>query len=281
MARKIPTHTMDHAIELYLAGKPVQEIRAATGVAHNTLARERSRRGIPPRDRITVPDGAIVRQYESGASEYALSRQYGISRQAIRRRLEAAGVHVRGTSEAGFVRAAQMTEDERRAQAAAAHKAARQRKVPHIELLRRALTNEASGGPQSDGEALLARLLNERGEHVTHQRAIGTSNVDLAVLPVAMEVLGGGFHSFKAKHAQRTPDILDAGWHLVRGWNYEGRSALGPGAADYLVAFFDEVRRNPPATSQYRVIAGNGELLTACGREDNEFPLVPPPRGLL
>lgn len=62
-------------------------------------------------------------------------------------------------------------------------------------------------------------------------------------------------------------------------WDYEGRSAIGQGAAEYLVSFTEEVRRNPPATSQYRVITGKGELLAARGREDNEFPLVPPPRG--
>jgi hypothetical protein len=124
-------------------------------------------------------------------------------------------------------------------------------------------------------------MLAERGIDSIAQRAIGVYNVDLAALPVAVEVLGGGWHSIKTVHAERTPYILDEGWHLVMVWDYEGRSSLGPGAADYVVAFLDEVRRNPPATCQYRVISGQGKLLAACGREDNEFPLVPPPRGRL
>lgn len=119
------------------------------------------------------------------------------------------------------------------------------------------------------------------------RRAKGQEHFDQArgiverynALPVAVEVLGGGWHGVKARHAERTPYILDAGWHLVMIWDHEGSSALSAGAADYLVSFAEEVRRNPPATCQYRVISGNGQLLAACGREDNEFPLVPPSRG--
>jgi hypothetical protein len=62
-------------------------------------------------------------------------------------------------------------------------------------------------------------------------------------------------------------------------WDYEGVSDLGPGAAEYIVTFLDEVRRNPPATCQYRVITGQGQVLAACGSESGEFPLIPPPRG--
>src|SRR5690606_34733996 len=111
------------------------------------------------------------------------------------------------------------------------------------------------------------------------QKAIGKYNVDFAVAPVAMEVLGGGWHLAKRHHAVRTPQILDAGWHLVFIWDHEGRSALTAGAADYVVTFLKQVRRNPPAVGQYRVISGDGQLLSTGSRDDDEFPLVPPPRG--
>src|SRR5690606_3138283 len=130
----------------------------------------------------------------------------------------------------------------------------------------------------SAGEKFLLNELIERGETPTVERAIVPYNVDTAMLPVAVEVLGGGFHSTQTTDAERTPYNLDAGWHLVMVWDHEGSSALGPGAADYVVACLDEVRRNPPATCQYRVISGDGQLLAARGREDDEFPLVPPPR---
>lgn len=279
MAAKLTPDQLDNAIRLYLAGEPVQNIPSATGVSLSRFQRERTARGVPSRKTLALPTDAIVKAYLAGASEYALSRQYGVSRNVIAKRLLESGIARRDSSDAGKVRASQMTEGERKDQTRAANRASRGRRQPEIEKLRRALTIERVGRPSSAGESSLLNMMRKLGEVPVCERAIGKYNVDLAMLPVAVEVLGGGWHSIKARHRERTPDILDAGWHLVMVWDFEGRSALGQGAAEYLVAFLDEVRRNPPATCQYRVIAGNGELLAARGREDNEFPLVPPPRG--
>ena len=281
MAAKIPTDRMDNAIQLYLAGETVEKIRAATGVAFTTLSKERQARGIPPRSEHTLPIGEIVDAYLAGASENALAVQHGVSRGTIAKRLNGAGIERRGLSEAGVTRNQKLTPSERKSQVAAANRAARMRTVPQVTKLRNALHVEAAGQSDSAGEATLAAMLEERGLAPIKQRAIGVYNVDMAILPVAVEVLGGGWHAVKSVHAERTPYILDEGWHLLMVWDYEGRSALGPGAANYIVAFLDEIRRNPPATSQYRVISGSGELLAASGRESNEFPLVPPPRGAL
>lgn len=279
MSRPVNPATLDYAIELYLAGEPVEQIPSKAGVSLTRLHRERIARGIPTRFHRDLPTAEIARAYESGASEYALARQYGVGRAIIGKQLALAGLQRRGLGEAQSTRAAQMTPEQRKAQVTEANRAARRRRIPEIEKFRRALTVERQGRPGSDGEVRLHEMLRERGEQPAIERAIGPYNVDLAMLPVAVEVLGGGFHGVKARHAERTPYILDAGWHLVMVWNYEGVSALGSGAADYLVAFAEEVRRNPPATCQYRVITGQGEFLAARSREDNEFPLEPPPRG--
>lgn len=279
MAAKLSPAQLDHAIELYLAGEPLEKIPAAAGVSVSRLQRERAARGIPPRKIRDLPAAQIVQQYRTGSSEFALSRQYGVSRGPITRILTEAGVERRGPQEAGITRNERLSADERKRQAAAANRAARMRRVPQIAKYRRALLTEAAGAHDSAGERMLAEMLRERGLAPVIQRAVGPYNVDLALLPVAVEVLGGGWHSVKSVHSERTPHILDEGWHLVMVWDYEGRSTLGPGAADYLVAFLEEVRRNPPATCQYRVVTGQGEVLAAFGREDDEFPLVPPPRG--
>lgn len=282
MAAPLDPAKVDHAIQLYVSGEPVQKIQAASGVSLTRLHRERAARGIPARERLlTLPAEKIVAAYLAGASEYALSQEYGISRGPIARCLTEAGIERRSMSAAGEVRATQMSPVERKRQAAEANRASRRRRVPQIDKLRRALTLEHRGNRTSAGEQAMAEMLAARGMRVTAQRAVGVYNVDLAAAPVAVEVLGGGWHSIKSSHAERTPYILDEGWHLVMVWDYEGRSALGPGAADYVVAFAEQVRRNPPTTCQYRVITGQGESLAACGREDNEFPLVPPPRGSL
>ena len=279
MAAPLDPANVDKAIELYLAGQTLSEIQATTGVGSTVLHRYRKRRGIPARPTSTLDPDRIVRAYLAGASEYALARENGTSRGPIERILRQAGVERRGCSEAGIVRNAQMTVEERKAQVFAANAAARGRTVSEIEKMRRALRNELTESHQSVGEQLLGQMLRERGFDPIPQRCIGVCNVDLAMNPVAVEVLGGGWHAYKPVHAHRVPYILDQGWHLVMVWDHEGRSALGPGAAEYLIAFTQEVRSNPPATCQYRVISGDGELLSSRGREDNEFPVEPPPRG--
>ena len=281
MAAPLNPAKIDHAISLYLAGKTQREIHADTGVSPTVLHRARKARGIPTRPKLALDADKIVRAYLAGASEYALAQQHGVSRGPIERILRESGVERRGCSEAGVVRNANLTVEQRKAQTFAANVAARGRSMKEIEKVRRALRNELTESHQSAGEQILRQLLRERGADPTPQRTIGVCNVDLAMNPVAVEVLGGGWHAHKPIHAERIPYILDQGWNLVMVWDHEGRSALGPGAAEYLVAFTDEVRRNPPATCQYRVISGNGEVLTARGREDNEFPVVPPPRGRL
>lgn len=279
MPAKTDPANLNHAIELYLAGEPMEQISAATGVTKTVLTRERIARRIPPRRVHELPIDAIAAAYLSGASEYALGRQYGVSRNVIGRRLEQSGIERRTSSEAGLMRAAKMSPAERKLQSAAANRAARMRRTPLIDKLRHALAVEQRGESGSASEEALWQMMADRNRPMAKQRAVGPYNVDLAGLPIAVEVLGGGWHAIKSAHAERTPYILDEGWHLVMVWDYEGRSALSGGAADYLVTFMDQVRWNPPATCQYRVIAGNGELLAARGREDDEFPLVPPPRG--
>lgn len=278
MAAKLSPLNLDHAIELYLAGQPQAEILAATGISASTLHRERNRRGIPPRGALVIGDEAIE-SYRAGESEYSLGNRLGISRSAVRRCLIEQGVQPRDRSEAGITRAKQMSPEARSAQVAAAHAAVlgvtvtEERKVAHAKALQRI------GRIEPGGEQLMADWLTDRGWTLTPQRAIGRYNVDLAEQPVAVEILGGGWHALKATHATRTPYILDRGWAMLFVWNYEGRSALTERAADYATAFRDQVRRDPALIGEYRVIAGDGETLSRGRVDDGEFTLVPPPRG--
>lgn len=281
MSTETEASRADNAISLYLSGKPLHQIKSETGVGPSLLHRIRQRRGVPTRPRrAPTDDQSIIRAYQAGSSENALARQYGVSRGAIANILADAGVSRRGMSEAGITRNENLTADQRRKQAAAANVASRQRKVPELDKLRRAIHNEWRIGPQSNGERYLWHALALHKP--ISQRAIGPYNVDLAMPPVAVEILGGRWHVTNPAHCQRTPYILDQGWHLILVWALDdGSRPLGPGAAEHIIAFTDRMRRNPPATCQYRVIDGDGQLLAARGREDSNFPVVPPPRGRL
>jgi very-short-patch-repair endonuclease len=273
---------IDNAIKLYLSGQPLKEILANTGVSRSVFHRARHAQGIPPRQVIVLPEAEIVGAYEAGESEQSIANRYGVMRAVVRRHLKEAGVHLRTSAEANALRMSRLTSEEKVRLTEAAHDAVRGKSPSgrSLELAAQRREQNPWHALQSDGERLFDQWLHGRGLRFTPQKAIGPYNVDFAVSSVAVEILGGGWHSTKyARHALRSPYILDAGWHLLMVWNYEGRSAMRPEAADYLVAFLDEVGSNPTAPRQYRVIAGGGELLAARRREDDEFPLVPPPRG--
>lgn len=278
MSAPLDPANVDHAIELYLDGKPIGEIAATTGVSPTSLRRIRSSRGIPSRSGPTQLTG-VVRDYLAGESEYALAMKHGVSRNVVRRHLIEAKVTPRGRSEAGRVRVDRMSPEQRRKQSAAAHTAARGMKHSHESLVIRARKREALGTVGSAGEQMVVDAFARAGEQPVTQCAIDKYNVDVAVPPVAVEVLGGGWHLEKRHHAQRTPTILNQGWAMLFIWNHEGSSALTEYGAQYAVAFLNEVRGNPSIIGEYRVIAGNGKLLTAGRADDNQFPLVPPPRG--
>lgn len=270
---------VDHAIDLYLAGESLAKIKALTGVGSTVLHRKRASRGIPPRRVKELPVSDIAAAYQAGESEYALSQRYGVSRNVIRRRLEQQGVPIRDMSAAGKVRARRMTPDERIAQARAAHDAVRGVRHTEEQLLARAAGREARGLCDSPGELFLMGELRRRGVQPIPQKAIGKYNVDFAIPPVAVEVLGGGWHYTKRHHSERTPHILNQGWCLLFIWNHEGKGALSGEAADYVVAYLNETRRDPSLIGEYRVIGGRGQFLAAGRAEDDKFPLVPPPRG--
>lgn len=275
-----PRH-LDDAIRLYLAGEPLNEIRCATGVGATVLHRARRARGVPSRPRAdALKTSEIVADYVAGLSEMTVAQKHSTSRQRVRAVLVESGVEVRDRSAAGRNRADRMTAEQRRAQAVPAHTTWRGGHHAEKSLVAAALTRERRGRLGSEGEMLLYRMLRKQGLAPVPQKAVGKYNVDLAIETVAVEVLGGSWHlRRRSMHAQRSKHILDAGWHLVMVWDSDGRSTLGPGAAQYLIALLEELRRNPPAQRQYRVIGGDGHLLAACGADRDELPLVPPPRG--
>lgn len=279
MAAPLDPRHLDHAIELYLAGEPQSEILTTTGISATSLHRERGRRGIPPRRNLLLDVQALADAYLSGESEYAISKRLGISRATIRERLRQADVAVRNSSQAGLLRASKMPATQRAQQVAAAHQAKRGKPATLADLETRARTRERDGKFGSEGERFLAYLLEERGLRPIPQKAVGKYNVDFAVGPVAVEVLGGNWHATKRTHATRTPHILNAGWNLVFVWNAKTYSPITSGAADHIVAVCEEMDWQPPAVCQYRVISGSGQLLAAGSANSGAFTLVPPPRG--
>lgn len=267
---------LDRAVGLYVSGKTLAEVKGLCGVPPSVVSRELKKRGIPARTRrAELPTEEIAAAYRNGESELALAEHFQVDRSAIRRVLTESGVEVRGRSAAQYTRLAKMTSEERSLLTEAAHEAARGRTVPAEELSERARMRERTMSHASPREGIFGKYFTRRALEVTPQKAVGPYNVDFAIGPVAVEVLGGNWHAYKPEHAQRTPYLLNAGWHVLFVWDLK-KAPLCVEAAEYVLAWAQQASGNPSAVRQYRVIRGDGQLAASGCADDQHFPLIPP-----
>lgn len=255
--KRIDLPNLDDVVERYLAGATSQQLADELGVSPQTILRNLKRAGVPTRPAHTIrtveiPE-EIVTRYQSGDSAMTLAREFGIHEALIRRELRERGIVVRPRSDYS-------TNME------PAHNAARGRRHGLDERLLRSATNEREVLHASEYEVHFSGLLIERGVEHVPQRQIGPYNVDLAVaeLPIAVEIRGGNGGSHREpRRTQRLEYILGEGWSLLEVLVRYGRfTPVTGGSADYLVAWLDELRRNPSARCEHRVVRANGEPYT-------------------
>lgn len=279
---------IDYAVQRYIGGEGREAICQSTpGLSDGVLKRELIARGVlrtkaeryalagekaAVKRRTPVDIERIVRLYESGESEVAVGRAVGVSRMIVRRVLVNAGVSLRGYGQNAIV-AARRTPEENKALTAAANKAARGRVASEEERVRTAQTRERNRSGVSHYEVFIEKKLRTLGIASTPQKACGRYNIDIAVGPVAMEVFGGGWHA-GGRHLARAPQrfsyLFDQGWCVLVVWVPGGSSTpLTLGAVEYLVAWLDEIKRDPSTARGYRVIWGSGQEI-ARGRPDGD-----------
>lgn len=280
---------VSNAANLYRNGESVASIARRFGCDGDTLSKHLKRIGVnvtkvgrPNPTRIPMPDDFLPR-YEAGESLLALAKSYGISRTALFRWLEEAGVERRSYSDAQRIRVSKMTSAERSAQAKAAHDAVRGRTVPFMEKAKNAYIRELNAfhghAKFSVYEALMDGWLTDRGIVHVFQKSVGPYNVDFYIIGgVAVEVLGGSWHAVKSrriKESKRAKYILDLGLNMVFVWSTTN-TPMVEACADEIVSIVDFSRSNPTVRGKYWVIRGDGKVVAACRDDMDERALVVP-----
>jgi hypothetical protein len=235
-----------------------------------------------PRKTTVVDANYIVDNYLSGASENALAKELGVSRNVIRKRLLDNGIEPRTQSQAESLKWSQMTALQRKLQIQSAHLAARgPQSFEHRCSIARSVQKSAKQSPlevvvQKDLEP---RLL--RPDLIVPQKAIGPYNCDLGVRPVAVEIFGGHWHWY-GKHLARTEKriryICNQSWALLM-LVINARSPWTPNFADYAANFIEEARRNPSMLGGYWVVWRAGKFVTSGRGDDDKISIKPPFRG--
>ena len=282
MTRALDPALVEKAVALYVAGKTGPQVATEVGISLSTLSRELQARGIKTRGlrRNDLPTEEVRLRYQGGETEQSLAKVYAVDRSVIARLLREQAIPRRGLSEAMSLRYVGMTREERKAISAKANATMRGRPANPDQLRKAAKTRERRPFHRSAYEDTMAKWLCERNTTHIREKAIDKYNVDFAVGTVAVEILGGEWHTTRTKtliHNQRTPYLLNAGWAVLFVWATTN-CPLTSVAADYLVAYADETRRNPSLVGEYRVIRGDGQLLARGRREDYELTGIQPAR---
>ena len=229
--------------------------------------------------RIDLDVSDIVKKYIGGMSENALSKLYKANRWTIRQRLLEAGIKIRGRSEAELLKWSQMSPQKRKRQVAAAHKAAKGRKAPIEEKIKRAQAREIKGGFDSGLEEIVFNLLALMNFETIPQKAIGPYSCDLGAEPVAVEIFGGNWHMSGQRGRQRKRAIryfLDHDWHCYIVVFDERRHPTNPSVTDNIISYVEQIRSNPPAVCEYRMVWSSGEFIAAGCANDDEISFVSP-----
>jgi very-short-patch-repair endonuclease len=206
----------------------------------------------------------LIRRYQGGESLKKLSDETGVSRGRAGQRpagltgaFVAAGVKLRGRSEAELVKWSRMPRKQRRRQVAAAQAARRGSKDTEATKLARARTRFQRCLMASPAEHAVADALRVLGFSVRQQFPLGKYNLDLALdeLLVAVEIEDEwSSGNYPTELFDRTKDILDRGWLVAF---VVGKTLDAAHVTQQLLALADALRGDKTLHGQYWVIGSN------------------------
>lgn len=277
MTLKWNSSDLDDLIKSYRAGESAVSLGKRYGVSHTAVMRL-LRRKLPDYRHATgkwePPDlSALVDSYRSGSSIKSLSERYGVSRRTITRYVQDLPDY-RSHGDANRLMATERTPEQRTAWTAAA-RAARRGQVdgPRVRN-RRALTRQHQTCFIGRGEQELIGWLNSRGVVTQPQFPVDGYNIDIAVPPVAVELITSlGNPLRRARIQKRVENLTNAGWHVLCVW-LPRAGTLVEEATDQVIAFIEATKRDPSPIGQCRVIWGASQDMIG-SRDPNKMACVP------
>ena len=217
--------------------------------------------------RTDVNTNDLIKLYRQGMSIKALSDKFNIARTGITSRLKTAGVPIRGRSEAMYLRMSQASPEERKRLTSFANDALRGSKQPEDGMVKRAKCVQQTGSKIGKNEDVLREWISDLGLDPIPQLAVNRYNIDLAIHPIAVELLcAAASPIYRTADRKKIKYLTNHGWAVLYIW--VGRDGIfDTRCASYVRSYFDSVKRDPSLIGEYRVIRGSGEFY-ASGRND-------------
>lgn len=282
MSNMIGTFDADDFIRRYISGESLAALAKTAHIDYRDARRILVDRGIAIRSkaesahRKVLPTSDIVRLYQDGTTVKDIARQYSVSEQIVSRALLEAGIVIT-RFETMRRRTARLSDLER----AALGQRLIQNRDELAAACKRAITNEQRQLRISHLEHAIGRWLSIRNVEFSFQRAVGPYNIDIALPPIAVEVFGGSWHadSDRVRHFNtRAKYLFDRNWSILVIWHHISDYPVSERAADDVVAFANALRSDPSRVREYRVIRGDGELVSAGCYNGHDISVVSPSR---
>lgn len=279
MPRKFTDAFLDHARDL-LATQTITEVARTLGCAPDNLSRLLRAQGVqtrglharPAPNRIDLPD-EVSKLFAEGWSVKRLAERFNVTRFVVCRELIKRGIKPRNRSEGMLVRMSHMTERERGELTAAAHNAVRGKPRARETKLKNA---QARCRIVGEGEEILKQRFTELRIPFDAQAPIDIYNIDLLVDGIAVEPSCSTVSTlYRKKHSQRTKVLNDLGV-CVFVILYARIDAL-VGNMHHIIADLDELRSQPPAQRQNRVVWCGADRFTMFRNDRGQISSEPAP----
>ena len=201
----------------------------------------------------------FIKEYFSGKSVKWLATQYGTCRQVIVRILNEHGITQRNRSQSMFNRMAQLNSKERKQLSQAAHDAVRGMTHSEESKIKRAFNHEQTKIRKGWGENQLITWLQKRSYKPIWQKAVNIYNIDIAIPPVAVELLIAAAHPLcRPSDRKKIEYLTNHGWFVLYIC-LRHRRYFTEAIADYIVFVLNSVKRDPSLVGQYWVVRGAGK----------------------
>jgi hypothetical protein len=176
-----------------------------------------------------------------------ISKQVGLSARTINRHLHAMGIPVRSPSENTSIQYARAAPDERLAQVAAAHDAARGRMKSFDELQLAAFSRHERGIGIGPHELEFAALLRDADIPFDQQTVCGTYNLDFSIvgLPIAIEIVTKNWTGRNRSLIGLRQSYILERWNLVEIKFRKEYRVLYPTVMDTVLSAIADVRADP------------------------------------
>jgi len=227
---------------------------------------------LPPIDR-----DYLVKLYRKGKSAREIGEVWDISETSVYRLLDREGIRRRTLTEALNIRWANMTEEERINQTFKARHAPK-RAISTEERVRwmteRATTLEANGVFTGAFELAIAGMVSNL--QPTLQEAVGSYNIDIGIMPVAVEVhYSANSPLTDPQRRKKTEQLLKGGWWVLWIWVRRYHPELSITLGDEIEAMLDFARRNPSTIGKYRVIRSDRKPYSVHRLDGYEWADIP------